>query len=49
MKCAKFFLKAISKLGIENIFGIVGGEAQAIQFDEEKNIKFYLTSRSIPK
>jgi len=43
MKGSKFFLKTASKLGIENIFGIVGGEAQAIQFDEEKDIQFYLT------
>lgn len=43
MKSSKFFLKAIAKLGVENVFGIVGGEAQAIQFDEAEDIKFYLT------
>ncbi|MEN9391367.1 MAG: hypothetical protein RL017_665, partial [Pseudomonadota bacterium] len=36
-------LKAAYKLGVENAFGIVGGESQAIQFDEEKYLKFYLT------
>lgn len=43
MKNSAFFLKAAYKLGIENVFGIVGGDAQAIQFDEEENINFYLT------
>lgn len=43
MKSAELFLKAAYKLGVENVFGIVGGESQAIQFDEEKNLKFYLT------
>jgi N2-(2-carboxyethyl)arginine synthase len=43
MKSSAFFLKSVYKLGIENIFGIVGGEAQAIQFDAEENINFYLT------
>ncbi len=43
MKSSELFLKAAYKLGIENVFGIVGGESQAIQFDEEKNINFYLT------
>lgn len=43
MKGSKLFLQCISKLGIENIFGIVGGEAQAMQFDEESSINFYLT------
>lgn len=43
MRASELFLKTIAKLGVHNIFGIVGGEAQAIQFDEEKAIKFYLT------
>jgi len=43
MKGSELFLKTISKLGIKNVFGIVGGEAQAIQFDEAKDIHFYLT------
>ena len=43
MKGSELFLKTISKLGIKNGFGIVGGEAQAIQFDEAKDIHFYLT------
>ncbi|MBN8827879.1 MAG: thiamine pyrophosphate-binding protein [Sphingobacteriia bacterium] len=43
MKGSAFFLKTLAKLGVNNIFGIVGGEAQAIQFDEEKDINFYLT------
>lgn len=43
MKGSELFLKSISKLGVKNIFGIVGGEAQAIQFDEAKDINFYLT------
>ncbi|MCE3268552.1 MAG: thiamine pyrophosphate-dependent enzyme possible carboligase or decarboxylase [Burkholderiales bacterium] len=43
MKGAELCLKAAYKLGRENVFGIVGGESQAIQFDEEKNINFYLT------
>ncbi|MCC2625734.1 MAG: thiamine pyrophosphate-dependent enzyme possible carboligase or decarboxylase [Burkholderiales bacterium] len=43
MKSSELFLKAAYRLGISNIFGIVGGEADAIQFDEEENIDFYLT------
>jgi len=43
MKGSEFFLKSLKKLGINNIFGIVGGEAQFIKFNEENNIKFYLT------
>jgi N2-(2-carboxyethyl)arginine synthase len=43
MKASKFFLQCTAKLGITNIFGIVGGEAQAIQFDEVPELNFYLT------
>lgn len=43
MKASELFLKTASKLGVENVFGIVGGEAQFIQFDEEKQLNFYLT------
>jgi len=43
MKSSELFLRSVYKLGIQNVFGIVGGEAQSMQFDEEKNIRFYLT------
>lgn len=43
MKASKLFLKSVAKLGIRKVFGIVGGEAQAMQFDEEPSLDFYLT------
>lgn len=43
MKGAKLFLEAAHRHGVEKIFGIVGGEANAILFDEVPSIRFYLT------
>lgn len=43
MKASQLFLKVAAKLGIRKVFGIVGGEAQAIQFDEENSLDFFLT------
>lgn len=43
MRGAKLFLEATFRHGVRKVFGIVGGEAQAIRFDEVEGIDFYLT------
>lgn len=43
MRGAKLFLEAAFRHGVRKVFGIVGGEAQAIRFDEVEGIDFYLT------
>ncbi len=43
MRGSKFFLKTASKLGVTNAFGIIGGEAQALSFNDVSEISFYLT------
>lgn len=43
MKGARLFLEAAHRHGVRKAFGIVGGEANAIRFDEVPDLKFYLT------
>jgi N2-(2-carboxyethyl)arginine synthase len=43
MKGARLFLEAVKRHGVEKVFGIVGGEANAILFNEVPGIDFYLT------
>ena len=43
MRGAKLFLQSILRHGVDKVFGIVGGEASALRFDEEEEIAFYLT------
>lgn len=43
MRGAKLFLEAAYRHGVRKAFGIVGGEAQAIRFNEVEGIDFYLT------
>lgn len=43
MRGAKLFLEAAHRHGITKVFGIVGGEAQAMRFDEVPGLDFYLT------
>jgi N2-(2-carboxyethyl)arginine synthase len=43
MRAAKLFLTAAHRAGVTKAFGIVGGEAQAIQFGEVEGLDFYLT------
>jgi acetolactate synthase-1/2/3 large subunit/N2-(2-carboxyethyl)arginine synthase len=40
---AKLFLQAVVRHGIDKAFGIVGGEAAALRFDEVPGLQFYLT------
>lgn len=43
MRGAKLFLQAVVRHGIDKAFGIVGGEAAALRFDEVPGLQFYLT------
>jgi len=43
MRGAKLFLEAAYRHGVRKAFGIVGGEAQAMRFDEVPGLDFYLT------
>jgi acetolactate synthase-1/2/3 large subunit/N2-(2-carboxyethyl)arginine synthase len=43
MRGAKLFLEAVHRHGVRRVFGIVGGEAQAIRFDEVPGLDFFLT------
>lgn len=43
MRGARLFLEAAHRHGITRAFGIVGGEARAIRFDEVPGLSFYLT------
>jgi N2-(2-carboxyethyl)arginine synthase len=43
MRGAKLFLKAAHRQGITKAFGIIGGEAQAMRFNEVPGLDFYLT------
>lgn len=43
MRGATLFLQAVRRHGISKVFGIVGGEAQALRFDEVDDLDFYLT------
>jgi N2-(2-carboxyethyl)arginine synthase len=43
MRGAKLFLKAAHRQGVTKAFGIIGGEAQAMRFDEVDGLQFYLT------
>lgn len=43
MRATVLLLKAAARHGITRAFGIIGGEAQALRFDEVPDIDFYLT------
>jgi acetolactate synthase-1/2/3 large subunit/N2-(2-carboxyethyl)arginine synthase len=43
MRGAKLFLQAVARHGVDKVFGIVGGEAAALRFDEVEGLQFYLT------
>ncbi|MCW2479099.1 thiamine pyrophosphate-binding protein [Candidatus Symbiopectobacterium sp. NZEC135] len=43
MQFNELFLKTMSSMGLKKCFGIIGGEAEAISFDEAFGIRFYLT------
>ncbi len=43
MRGAKLFLEAAHRQGVTRAFGIIGGEAQAMRFDEVPGLEFYLT------
>lgn len=43
MRGAKLFLSAAYRQGVTKAFGIIGGEAQAMRFEEVKGLDFYLT------
>ncbi|MGG2142833.1 thiamine pyrophosphate-binding protein [Symbiopectobacterium sp. RP] len=43
MQFDEIFLKAMSSMGLKKCFGIIGGEAEAINFDKAFGIHFYLT------
>jgi N2-(2-carboxyethyl)arginine synthase len=43
VKGARLFLEAAKRHGVDKVFGIVGGEANAILFNEVPGIDFYLT------
>jgi acetolactate synthase-1/2/3 large subunit/N2-(2-carboxyethyl)arginine synthase len=43
MRAATLFLAAAHRQGVTKAFGIIGGEAQAIRFQEVEGLDFYLT------
>lgn len=43
MRGSRLFLEAVKRHGVSKIFGIVGGEANAILFNEVPGLDFYLT------
>lgn len=43
MRGAKLFLEAAHRHGVTKAFGIIGGEAHAMRFDEVPGLDFYLT------
>ena len=43
MQFDELFLRSLAAQGIRNCFGIVGGEAEVLQFDEATGVRFYLT------
>jgi N2-(2-carboxyethyl)arginine synthase len=43
MQATELFLRSVLKCGVANVFGIVGGESQAINFNKVDGLNFYLT------